>query len=299
MSLVLDRLPDCPARSFSVSTASLTDGQVNPCSSRPVVDVRHGRLGRGLQLLPAGPQALAAQHLGQPLRRAVPLGDQDDPPAVREPAADVRDHAVRSAAIAPRRAGFDPERTAPGVLRPVRVVRRGTERLDRPPRQLAGPGRLAHPGDGLEGGGTQIDRRVAARRGVHPGRVQELPAGADQFLGPGADALGVAGHQDAVRRQVVGQQVHPVGQDRRERLHALDGDPVRELAEHLGQTWILGGQLLGPVPHRRRQQQFPAGRGPQAVRRLAQAALIGDLEVADLLDGVPEELDPYRMLVGG
>ena len=59
------------------------------------------------------------------------------------------------------------------------------------------------------------------------------------------------------------------------------------------------GEFLGAVPDRRSQQQFPAGRRPQPVVGPADAALVGDLEVADLLDRVAEELDPQRMLLGG
>ena len=59
------------------------------------------------------------------------------------------------------------------------------------------------------------------------------------------------------------------------------------------------GQLLGAFPHRRGQQQLAAGRRPQAAVRLSQAALVGHLEVADLLDGVAPELDPHRMLLSG
>ena len=59
------------------------------------------------------------------------------------------------------------------------------------------------------------------------------------------------------------------------------------------------GELLGAVPDRRSQQQFPAGRRPQPVVGPADAALVGDLEVADLLYRVAEELDPQRVLLGG
>ena len=48
-----------------------------------------------------------------------------------------------------------------------------------------------------------------------------------------------------------------------------------------------------------REQQLPARRRPQAALGRADAALVGDLEVADLLDRVAEELDPERVLLGG
>ena len=59
------------------------------------------------------------------------------------------------------------------------------------------------------------------------------------------------------------------------------------------------GEFLGPVPDRGGQQQFAARRRPQAALGRADAALVGDLEVADLLDRVAEELDPERVLLGG
>jgi hypothetical protein len=59
------------------------------------------------------------------------------------------------------------------------------------------------------------------------------------------------------------------------------------------------GEFLGPVPDRGGQQQLAARRRPQAALGRADAALVGDLEVADLFDRVAEELDPERMLLGG
>ena len=58
------------------------------------------------------------------------------------------------------------------------------------------------------------------------------------------------------------------------------------------------GQLPGPLADRRGEQQLAARRGPQAVGRV-QAALVGDPEVADLLDAVAPELHPQRVFLGG
>ena len=66
-------------------------------------------------------------------------------------------------------------------------------------------------------------------------------------------------------RHVVDQQFHPVGENGRERLHALDGYPLGQLAEDVGQRRMGIGEFLGPVPDRRGQQQFPARRRPQPV----------------------------------
>ena len=61
---------------------------------------------------------------------------------------------------------------------------------------------------------------------------------------------------------------------------------------------MIVGELLGPVPDRRGEQQLPAGRRPQTVLG-PQAALVGDPELADLLHLVAEELDPERVFLGG
>ena len=172
------------------------------------------------------------------------------------------------------------------------------ERRDRPPGQAQRRRRRADPRDRLERRGSQIDRRRAADRGGGPGRLEELLAGPDQVVGPGPDPFRIAGQHDAARRHVIDQQVHPLGQDGGERLHALDRDALGHLAENVAQRRMGGGEFLGPVPDRRSQQQFPAGRRPQPVVGPADAALVGDLEVADLLDRVAEELHPQRMLLG-
>ena len=139
---------------------------------------------------------------------------------------------------------------------------------------------------------------LPARGGVHPGRRQELLAGADEVGGAGTDPLGVAGEHPAPGGHVVEQELHPGRDGGSERLHALHGDAVGELAEHVGQARVIVGQLLGPVPHGGGEQQLAAGRCPQPVGGL-QAPLVGHAELADLLDLVAEELDPQRMLLGG
>ena len=59
------------------------------------------------------------------------------------------------------------------------------------------------------------------------------------------------------------------------------------------------GEFLGPLPDRRGEQQLAARRRPQTALGRADAALVGDLEVTDLLDRVAEELDPQRVFLGG
>ena len=74
-------------------------GQLHRRPDEAVLDprgrhVRDAGLGRVVHiLLHAGADVLAAEHLGQPLGRAVALGDQHDPPALRQPAPHVRNHA--------------------------------------------------------------------------------------------------------------------------------------------------------------------------------------------------------------
>ena len=62
-------------------------------------DVRHARFRRPLEVLQPSTDPLAAQRLGQPLCRAVTLGDQHDPPVLGQPGPDVGEHAGRIAAI--------------------------------------------------------------------------------------------------------------------------------------------------------------------------------------------------------
>ena len=182
----------------------------------------------------------------------------------------------------------------------LRFTRGGdAERRDRPPRHAERGRRGADPRDRLEGRGAQIHRRLPARGGVDPRRLEELPARADEFLRAGADPLRVAGEHDAAGRDVVQEQLHPVRQHGRERLHALDGYPLGQLAEDVGQGRVGVGEFLGARPDRRGEQQLAARRRPETALGRADAALVGDLEVADLLDLLAEELDPQRVFLGG
>ncbi len=90
-----------------------------------------------------------------------------------------------------------------------------------------------------------------------------------------------------------------VGQDRGERLHALDRVAVADPFQHVPQRGVLPGQRLGAFPYLFGQQQLPARRGPQPVLRDLEGTLVGGLEVADLLDRVAPELHPQRVLLGG
>ena len=179
------------------------------------------------------------------------------------------------------------------------------ERRDRPPRHAERGRRGADPRERLEGRGAQIHRCLAAHLpfpphgGVAPRRLEELPARADEFFRAGTDPLRVAGEHDAVGRDVVQEQLHPVRQHGRERLHAFDGYPLGQLAENVGQGRVGVGEFLGPMFDRRGEQQLAARRRPKTALGRADAALVGDLEVTDLLDRVAEELDPQRVFLGG
>ena len=140
--------------------------------------------------------------------------------------------------------------------------------------------------------------RLAAAGGGRPGRLQELLAGGHQVRRPGAYPLRVADHGHAARGQHVEQQLHVVDEDRGERLHALDRDALGDLAEQLAQLGVRLGEGRGPLPYVLGQQQLTAGRRPQPVLGDLQGALVGDLEVADLLDVVAPELHPQRVLLG-
>ena len=103
----------------------------------------------------------------------------------------------------------------------------------------------------------------------------------------------------AARGQHVDQQLHVVDQHRRQRLHALDRDALGDLAEQFAPARGAPRRSCGgPRPHLVGQQQLAAGRRPQAVLGDLQRALVGDLEVADLLDVVAPELHPQRVLLG-
>ncbi len=254
----------------------------------------------------AGAQVGVPQQFDEPLGGARPLGHQQDPPGVGEPALDVRerprgvavvgggrpqagDHRVVVEIIlaggrvprlivigtavttraAPGAAG--PGCAAPGTAAAELVAARmvvdgdaGTaERADRPPRQVDLPGPLAHLRDRPVGRRAEIDRSAATAGGRAPGRLQELVARAHQLGGPGPDPFRVAHQHVRAGGQLVEHQHHLVAEHRRERLHAVHRDAVRDPVEHVEQFGMRLCQLPGPSPDRWGEQQLTARRREQ------------------------------------
>ena len=171
---------------------------MKPWLISPVADARHPGLRRLVEVAEPGAEPLAAQQLGQPLGRSVALGDQHHPPPVRQPLPHVGDRARGIAAVAIRPGSpLDAERQR-GPLRPppASPVPRSSvsclARLARLSNGVTSTRRCPAPGRGrpdlghrLERGRAQVDRRLAAGGGVHPGGLEELLAGARPGRRPG------------------------------------------------------------------------------------------------------------------
>ena len=134
---------------------------------------------------------------------------------------------------------------------------------------------------------------------VGPARIKELGAGGHQVVGPLSHPLRVGQHDMGAVRQQVEQALHAVDQHWREGLHPFDGDALGDLAQHVRDPWQLLGKDGCTFAHGVSQQDLATGWGPQPVLGDLKAALVGDLEPADLLDRVTPELDPQGVLLGG
>ncbi len=256
-------------------------------------DMDDGRGDLGEVGVQAGGDALAAEDLDRTGRRAVALGEEQRAPAVRHPLLGVGQCPLGVTAVGV--GGMHAQLEGVAARRQLLIGREGA---DRPPHhpQLARP--VPDVREAPQGGRAHIDRRRSPAGAGRPGRLEELLAGRHQVGGPGAYPLRVAHHRHAPGRQHVQQQLHVVHQDRSQRLHALDGDPLGDLAEQFAQLGMLLGERGGPLPHLVGQQQLTARRRPQAVFGDLQGPLVGDLEVADLLDVVAPELHPQGVLLG-
>ncbi len=258
---------------------------------RPARDVDERGREIGQVRVEPGRDALAAQHLDRTGGRALPLRDVHRAPALGQPPLGVGERPGRVAPI--RLRGVHPE--LQGV--PVQLLV-GGERRGGPPHhaQLTGP--LTDVGDAPQGRRAHVDRGLSPARGGRPGRLEELLAGRHEVRRPRPHPLRVADQRHRALRQDVQQQLHLVDQHRGQRLHALDGDALGDLPQQLAQLRVRLGEGRRPGAHVLGEQQLTAGRGPQSVSGDLQGPLVGDLEVADLLDVVAPELDPEGVLLG-
>ncbi|CNG87418.1 Uncharacterised protein [Mycobacterium tuberculosis] len=236
----------------------------------------------------------------------MPGGHHHHAPAGLDPPLQVADDAGGVAAVSLGRRRPQAER-APCVLQGGRrfrppgacfARRQRIERRNGPPGQPQLVAVLADLLQRAERGGAEVDRRLSPGGGVDPARLQELLARPDQLHRPGADPLRLAHQQRRPVREQVGHQLHPVGEDGRERLHPLDGVAVGDPAEDLLQRRMPPGEQLRALAHLLRQRQLAARRRPQPALRDLQRPLVRRFEVADLLDGVAPELHPQRVLLG-
>ncbi len=240
----------------------------------------------------AGGDALGTEDLDRAGRGAVGLGDEDRAPAVGEPALGVGEGLRGVTAV--RLGGVHPE------LQGVRVeLLVGGERRHRPPHhvELARP--VPYVRDGPQGGRVHVDRCLAAPGGGRPGGLEELLRGGDEIGRTRADPLRIAYDGHRALGEHVQQQFHVVDEHRGQRLHAFHGDAFGDLAEQLAQFGVLFGEGTRTRADVFRQQEFTAGGRPQAVFGDLQGALVGDLEVADLLYVVAPELDAQGVFLGG
>ena len=274
-------------------------------------DVVQGRQGPDRQL-PLG------EHFGQPIAGALALGDQHDPPAVADPLGDVVECGLGVAAVGLADLALDDPRLDAAGARPwalrsmispssVRMCSPSLSRAidrpalngrQRPPGQPAGERSGAYVGERLVGRGAEVDRGLTAAGRRGPGGVQELLAGLDQLDRPAADQFRVADQDVGVRGQQVDQQLHPVDQRRRQGLHPVDGMALGDPVQHVDQLGMGLGQLERAAAYVVGEQQLTARRGDHLGDRDVAGPLVGDREVVDLLDGVAEEVDPDRVLLG-
>ncbi len=237
---------------------------------------------------------MLAEHLGDALGEAVALGRDEHRPVIGDEAAQLGDGLLGVAPEGRR----DLEAEVEGVALVVAGERREVE-----PAHAEVTGLLAQLGQRAEGGraedGLEVDRHGVAARGVGPPGVEELLARRDEVVGAGADPFGVARDEQRTLREDVEEGLHAVDQRGGQRLHPLDGDALRELLEEVGGAGQGVGEGGGTCAHGIREEQLAARWRPQALLRHLERALVGDLEPADLLDGVAPELQAQRVLLGG
>ena len=124
---------------------------------------------------------------------------------------------------------------------------------------------------------------------------------ATRSCGPGADPLGVAAPATCVPAgsRSTSSSISSTSTGASDSMPST-GDALGELVEHLGQLGVrLAPARAARVAHLVGEQQLAARRRPQPCSADLERALVGDREVADLLDLVAPELHPQRVLLGG
>ena len=147
--------------------------------------------------------------------------------------------------------------------------------------------------------GAQVDRRRAAPGSHRPRRVEELLRRPHEIGRSRPHPFGVTDDDVRAGRQLVEQQRHLLDEHGGERLHALDGLAATDRVQQLTQLRVLGEQRRRLALHVLGEQQLAARRRPQPVLGDLERALVGHLEVADLLDLVTPELHAQRVFLGG
>ena len=222
-----------------------------------------GRLGELVD--DTGGHTAVAQELGHAPAGPGPVGGHNNGPALTGPLAQVGHRPLEFAAVGARVA----EVQAGGLGA-------GGQGGEGPPAVIGGQGQGPGLGQVGEGGGGQVDRDRTAggRRG--PGSREELGGGGRQILGALAHPLGLQEHSEPVADEVE-QRDHLVDQDRGEGLHALDGDALADLLQHVGGAGDGVDQGGGAPADLVGQDQLAAGGGGHGGQRL-DGALVGDGE---------------------
>ena len=173
------------------------------------------------------------------------------------------------------------------------------ERGHGPPRHAAFQRPAPHLGQVAVAPGGQVDRGIPAASCRRPTGVEELLGGAHQ-IGRSRSHQFWIGQDDGGRvREHVDEQLGVVDERGDEGLHALHGLPLADLLQHVGKLGMIGKQLSGPGAHRVIEDEFPAWRAQHDLVGLVGGALVGNLEGADLLDLVTEEIDAHRVVQDG
>ncbi|CAB4561927.1 unannotated protein [freshwater metagenome] len=182
-----------------------------------------------------------------------------------------------------------------GIAGNVNVVVIATvERAQCPPWAVSKVGaNLSHR---QEIAGREINRRCRTHRGGVPRGVKKLPVRFTQVDGSRCNALG-RDHGDGGRGwQVLGQRNQFVDECRCQRLHALDGDPLANFAEHSRHRRKLMFHLACPLTHRVGQQQLSRRRQDDPLHLAVERPLICHREPPHGFEFIAEKVQPHRML---